>query len=285
MYMGEPAGLEDKFIQNIRDWDRLAGPFNYHSIAAVADLALFYLHYDQPGLAIEHYRSRIERLKQLKTPDEQRALMARIDLLESETKYFLRPAQAILADALSIEKDVIASQAITKAIRDRYMQRLAMVRATFGDIAGLAKSVLDLPAPSLQDDQRPDRAITRWSATATLLAAQGKYGEACSALDTAANTWGERNRVLVAAPLYLRRALFCMLAGSPDVVKHLAVARSAIPDTIPATHRLRRVYEHLERSAYAKDRSEIVESQRRLAEALRIPQIGDVHPALLGLVF
>jgi eukaryotic-like serine/threonine-protein kinase len=285
LYMGEFEGLEAAFKTNLAEWDRLAGPSNQHSIEAIGRLGLYYFQFDQPQEAMQSFAEKLKRLESLQNRNLSSQLFTRIDLLETETKYFLRPSQAILTDALALEKEVAGAESVAKTTRDRYLQRLALVRVTFGDVGGLAKNVLDLPAPSLQADQRPDRAITRWVATASLLAAQTQYDEACRTLDAATNTWGEQNRVLVAAPLYLRRALFCMLAGSPDTAKHLAIARTSIPDAIPATHRLRRVYEHLERSAYARDQNEVIASQRRLAEALRIPQVADLNPALLGLIF
>ncbi len=285
LYMGEAVGLEEAFKTNLTEWDRLAGPHNQHSIEAVGRLGLYYYYYDRPDDAVAMYRERLRRLAAQKITAESMGLFIRIDLLETDSKYFLRSGKEIIANAIELETSVLLTKDIEPATRDRYLQRLAFVRATFGDVSALAASVHKLPPPLELGNQRPDRAATRWIATATVLAATGRVGEACDALNFAADRLGEKNRVLIATPLYLRRALVCILARSPDTATHLSTARGSMPESLPTTHRLRKVYAHIERIAAAKDNEEITQSQNQLANELHAPELSKLNPALLGLVF
>jgi eukaryotic-like serine/threonine-protein kinase len=285
LYMGEADGLEEAFKKNSSEWDRLAGRNNHHSVQALGRRGLYYHHYDRPHDAIAMYREQLDRIQAQKNPDRSREIFVQIDILEVQTKFFLLPPDEILSEASSLEKAIAARPEIDQSARDRYLQRIAMVRVTHGDASALAKSVATLPPSIDLKDQRPDRAATRWTASATLLAATGKFGEACDALNFAADRVGEKNRVLVAAPLYMRRALFCMLAGSKDTERHLRIARASLPDTLPKTHRLWRVLDHLDRVARAKNGEEIARSQRQLAMELNSPGVANVSPALIGLVF
>jgi hypothetical protein len=134
-------------------------------------------------------------------------------------------------------------------------------------------------------NQRVDRAVTRWAATAALLSATGRATDACNALTYAADQWGAKNRVLVAAPLYLRAALNCALVDSPEKSRMLQLARAAIPATLPTGHRLRRVLEHVERVAANNDAAAVARSQQLLAEQLNVAPVVSAHPALPGLFF
>jgi eukaryotic-like serine/threonine-protein kinase len=284
LYMGVFDGVENAFKKNLTEWDRLAGRYNRHSIEAAGRLGYFYFHHDQPQAAMNLFDEKLKRLQALNTRDQSQELFVAIDRLETESKYFLRTAEAILADADSMEKTVIGRTDLEKPTRDRFMQRLANVRLTFGDHAALAVSVLALPPPLETENQRADRAATRWIATASLLAATGKLREACDALGFAADRFGPKNRVLVAVPLHLRAALVCALAGSADATRHLASARAATPDTLPANHRLRLVSAHVDR-VIRSGATDTVRSQRELADGLGMPTLANAHPALLGLVF
>ncbi|MGL5001552.1 MAG: hypothetical protein ACRDAM_01265, partial [Casimicrobium sp.] len=184
-----------------------------------------------------------------------------------------------------LKKTIFDETSLEIATRDRDMQRLALVDATTGNASRLADTVLALP-PSLDvNTMRADRAATRWSTAAMLLAMQDKYEHACNAMNFAADRLGEKNRTLVAAPMYLRRALLCRLANSIDSERHVAAARQALPETIPKTHRLWRVLEHIERVAQAKHREDIVLSQRQLARELNVHEVANLHPSLPGMLF
>jgi eukaryotic-like serine/threonine-protein kinase len=285
LYMGEPEGLENGFTQQVRDWDRLAGPYNRHSVDAVANLGLFYFHYDRGTDAVAMYRERLRRVRALNTPDERQALLARLDLLETEARYFVRSASDLMGDANTIETEVLASKAIEPATRDRFAQRLAFVRMTFGDRVKLAESVLSLPTPMELGNQRADRFATRWIGVASMLAMSNRIQEACAAAGYAADRAASRNRTLVALQLRLRASHFCALAQSPERYRHLEATRQSIPPTLPTTHRLRRVLEHATRIADAKSEAEILASQRRLAADLDIPAIAEVPASLVGAIF
>jgi eukaryotic-like serine/threonine-protein kinase len=285
LYMGEPEGLEDAFKRISIDWDRLAGPYNRHSIDALSSLGLYYYYYDRPNETINIYQQRLQRLQELTTPDERQALLAQIDLLEAEARFFVKPVDALLSDANSIERAVIASSVIDESTRNRLLQRLAMVRIGSGDASKLAKSVIELPPTLELGLQRSDRFATRWTATASLLAASGKYNEACDALTFAADQTASKTRVLIGVPLRLRAGLMCTLAGRPERLRHLTLAKAAIPESLPRTHRYRYLIAHLERLAYATTVDEIVQSQKILADQLNTPALVNAHPALLGPVF
>jgi eukaryotic-like serine/threonine-protein kinase len=283
LYMGAFDGLEAAFRKNLEEWDRLAGRYNRHSIEAAGRLAYFYYHDNRPHDALSLFDEKLKRLQALSTPDKSQELFVRIDRLETESKYLLRAADAMLYDVAEVERAVRSLKDLEIATRDRFLQRLAMVRLTFGDFESLGRSVVTLP-PTLEDvNQRADRAATRWIATASFLAAVGKTQNACDALSFAADRFGARNRTLVAVPLYLRAALTCALAGSPEAARHLAQARAATPDTLPGNHRLRLITAHVERVVRSGG-SETAQSQRDLADALAMPDLVKAHPALLGLI-
>jgi eukaryotic-like serine/threonine-protein kinase len=284
LYMGVFEGVEQAFRKNLEEWDQLAGRQNRHSIEAVGRLGYFYFFHDRPRDAIAMFDEKLSRLRALNTPDKSRELFVRIDKLETESKYFLRPASVVFAEAANLERAAIALTELDAATRDRFLQRIAFVRITFGDPESLSRSVVTLP-PSLDTlNQRADRAATRWTAVASVLAATGKMQSACDALSFASDHFGARNRTLVAVPLHLRAALTCALAGSANAATHLSRARAATPDTLPAKHRLRLVTEHVDRVVRSKG-SDVMRSQYELAEALGMSPLATAHPALLGLVF
>jgi eukaryotic-like serine/threonine-protein kinase len=285
LYMAEPNGLEEAFDNIRREWDNLAGPYNQHSVQAVYRQGLFYYFYDQPQDAVTMFKEKLRRSEAQKTRDETQIVFARIDILEAETKYFMRPAEDILRDATDIEEQIRDNGKINQTMQNRFLQRLALVRSTFGDITLLAKSVLTLSPKIELGSDRADRAATQWRATAELLMTTGHLTEACTAISFAADQLGERNRVLIATPLYLRAALSCALASSPDAARHLAAAKRAIPDTLPQSNRLRYILEHVERVVYAKTAADVVRSQHTLAEQLQAPALRRAHPGLPGLVF
>ncbi len=285
LYMGEPDGLEQALHKIWRDWDTLAGPHNRHSVEAVYRLGLYYYLYDRPHEAVSMFREKLRRIEAQHTRDEVQIVFARIDILEAETKYFLRSGEDILRDAISLEKIILDDQKLETAPRNRFLQRLAIVRSTFGDIGGLAKNVLSFSPKIEIGNARPDRAALQWRNASDLLALTGRNPQACSALSFAADQLAEKNRVMIRVPLYLRAALICSLAASPHTERHLAAAKRSIPDSLPSTHRLRRVLDHVERVAQAKSAADVVRSQHILAEQLQLPAIKSVHPSLPGSVF
>jgi eukaryotic-like serine/threonine-protein kinase len=285
MYMGEPEGVEALFKSNISQWDQLAGTNNRHSIEALGRLALFYYFYERPSDALALYRDRLARLNLFPLANVREIVMVRTDILEVETKFFLQPAEIIIAEANAIEKEVLRYAEINDTTRQRLLQRLAMARLTVGDVTKLAKSIMQLPPPLDPIDQRADRAVTRWIATASLLAHVGKMKESCDALTYAADQWASQNRTLISVPLHLRAALTCTLASAPQAARHLKNASQSIPETIPSDHRYRRVLQYVEQIAHAKNAAEIEHAQRGLAEQLGVPRMTTTHPALLGLVF
>jgi hypothetical protein len=212
-------------------------------------------------------------------------VMVRTDILEVETKFFLQPAETIVTEANEIEKEVLRHAQINETTRQRLLQRLAMARLTVGDVTKLAKSFMQLPPPLDPVDQRADRAVTRWVATASLLAHVGKIKESCDALTYAADQWASQNRTLIAVPLHMRAALTCTLANATQAARHLKNARQSIPEALPRDHRYRRIVEHIEQITHAKNATEIEHAQRVLAKELGAPGLSTTHPALLGLVF
>ncbi len=285
MYMGEPEGVEALFKSNISQWDQLAGPHNRHSIEALGRLALFYYFYDRPNDALALYRDRLARLKVSPLSNLREIVMVRTDILEVETKFFLQPPETIIANANDIEKEVLRYAEINDTTRQRLLQRLAMARLTVGDATKLAKSVMQLPPPLDPIDQRADRAVTRWVATASLLASVEKMKESCDALTYAVDQWGTQNRTLINVPLHLRAALNCTLANATQAAQHLKNTRQLIPESMPSDHRYRRILQYIEQIMRAKNIVEIQQAQRVLAKELSAPGLSNSHPALLGLIF
>jgi eukaryotic-like serine/threonine-protein kinase len=285
LYMGEPDGVEQTISDNVRQWDQLAGPYNRHSLEALGRLGFYNFAYDRPNEAIKAYSERIARLKTMKPTSDKDIVSVSIDLLEVQAKWLSAPAAAILSEASVLEREVKALVDIETPIRLRLLQRLAMVRLTFGETSALAESVIALPAPMEPINQRADRAVNRWVGVGSLLAATGKLSEACDAFGFAADQWGAQNRVLIAAPLYLRTALICAFSNSPHKERHLAKARQSLPPTLPAGHRLRHILDHVERVARAKTVQDVEQSQRQLAAQLNMPALVKQHSALLGLLF
>lgn len=282
--MGEFDGLEAAFRKNLAQWDRLAGPLNRHSIEAVGRLAFFYYQHNRPLEARAQFGEKLKRLQSLKIAEPAQEWFVRIDTLENDTRYFMRDAATILTEARIIEREIQTSAARDNPASARYLQRLAMVRATFGDFTGLAATLPNALPPLANANERADRAQTRWLAVATLLSGAGKSREACDALRFAADHFGAANRALVALSLYLRTALFCALAGEADAARFLARARSITPDSLPANHRLRKVTAHVAQVVQQQGK-DIAASQRKLAEALETPEIETLPPPLHGLVF
>ncbi len=285
LFMGQFENMEGAFRDNLANWDQLAGRINRHSIEAVGRLGLFYYHSERPQEALAMFREKQTRLEAKRTRSELDEFFVRIDILETQSKYLLERSDAILQRAIQIEREILAAATLDKAATDRLLQRVALVRLTFGDSTALVRSVAALPPPKEPAGQRPARAATRWLALASLHAATGNYADACSAASFAADNFGSKLQALVAAPIELRRTLFCMLNGSQQSAAFLASARRALPPELPREHRLWRVFEHLERAGQSQSKDEVVQSQRILAKELGIPGIALLHPALLGLIF
>lgn len=285
LFMGQFENMEAAFRDNLTNWDQLAGRINRHSIEAVGRLGLFYYHSERPQEALAMFREKQSRLESARTRSESDELFVRIDILETLSKYQLEKSDVILQRAVQVERDILAADSLDKTTTERLLQRVALVRLTFGDSTALVRSVAALPPPKEAAGQRPSRAATRWLALASLHASNGNYADACSAASFAADNFGSKLQTLVAAPIELRRTLFCMLSGSPQTTAHLAAARRALPAELPRDHRLWRVFEHLERSARSQTKDEVLASQGILARELNIPGIATLHPALLGLVF
>ncbi len=285
LFMGQFENMEIAFRDNLTNWDQLAGRINRHSIEAVGRLGLFYYHSERPQEALAMFREKKTRLEAYRTRSEADEFFVQIDILETQSKYLLEGGETILQRAAQTEREILTAKTLDKSTTDRLLQRVALVRLTFGDSTALVRSVAALPPPKETAGQRPTRAATRWLALASLHAANGSFSDACSAASFAADNFGHKLQALVAAPIELRRALFCMLSGNQQTQAYLVSARRALPVELPREHRLWRVLEHLERSARSQTKDEVLESQRILARELSIPGIASLHPALLGLIF
>ncbi len=286
--LGDPTDVEKQILFLIERWRRLAGDKNERIDELLNDLGFYYTQAGNAMAAERTYKTLLSRLTSRLTYTGSDRLRTELDLIETYSRFGMKPVATVLSDVRRLAEEVIAT---VDPKHPRYRQLLARSAqiAIFSGETMLGKSYVDSAATKGSDDSSANQRRMLFL-NADLARAQGKHAESVALIQEQIASF-ERS----AEKISLRRALceldlayaLHLVGGQTNASKvdiALAAARLALPPTLPPGHRAFKQWEYVSTLAkHGRQSTEWLDARERLAA--EFGRTGEMMPDVLVATF